>query len=323
MKTLVTVYVGDVTEYLAHLAFKHDPNALLITVDNHENLSSGTYYVNLGDLKNLNQLGTVLRQADHIIYAPPERWSDSIFGSSRMKEWTEDYVSTFATDSSKIIDGLQFQDLKTPEMLDIADVRQGAEPQIWIAGCSISHGVGVDQNQRYGKIISQELGMHASFLTCPGSSVSWAADQILRSDIRKKDVIFWGVTGASRFTHWNDIDNKIQHCTASEWEQRKTYLQQIIHKKFLTSDHMIYQCVNSINQVHNVCNKLGIKLIIGTLIAGLEKYLRNLSGFLPLGGIHGRNPEDIYPDLGTDNLHPGPITHRYYADKMLEKFREG
>ena len=93
---MIVVYIGDVYEYLAKLACAADPTAAIITAKNVNNLTAGTYYTSLADLDGVGNLGTVLRTADKIIYAPPEgNWSDAKFGKSEMKIWTEDYLSIF------------------------------------------------------------------------------------------------------------------------------------------------------------------------------------------------------------------------------------
>jgi hypothetical protein len=319
----ITIYVGDVSESLAVQARQHDSRATLITPVRHHCLAPGVYYVSIGDLEDLSQFGTVLRQADHIVYCEPTQWSDSLRGNSRMKKWTEDYLEIFASDGSKTVSGFVIPDSGPVAQPRLVDHRQADAPQIWVAGCSISHGVGVDQTQRYGALLADHLGRQASFLTCPGSSVAWAADQILRSDIRQDDIVFWGLTSMNRFSYWNIERGSVGHCTPRNWPTEKRFLRHLIQEEFLASDHLIHDCVQSVRQVSNFCRKLGATLISATLLSGLERFIRDLPGFVPAAGTHGRNFGDMFIDVGTDDEHPGPKSHRYFADKMLAKLRQG
>jgi hypothetical protein len=95
---MITVYLGDVFEYLAEFVCGIDPGAILITTENYKNLSPGIYYTCIGDVGGLANLGEILRSADQIIYAPPPdgKWSDEKHGISQMKQWTEDYLKIFS-----------------------------------------------------------------------------------------------------------------------------------------------------------------------------------------------------------------------------------
>jgi hypothetical protein len=314
----ITIFVGDVSEDLASAAKSADPTARLITKQD-STLAAGTYYVSIGDLENLSQFARMLRQASHIVYVCPDQWSDGDRDSSRMKKWTEDYLSVFSCDHRKVITGYQPVANDLEAMTRLVDQRRGSEPQIWIAGCSISNGVGVDEHQRYGKLIAAQLSMPVSFLTQNCSSIPWAADQILRSDIRPGDTVFWGITGVNRFSYWNDSEKNISHCTLSMYKY-DSFMQAMTKESFLISDHMIYHAVNSVRQVVNFCHKVNTKLVIATLIRGMETFLAGIPNFIPLAGIHGRDRHDMFIDVGTDDQHPGPRSHQYYADQMLEKY---
>jgi hypothetical protein len=196
---MITIYLGDVSDYLRQQAIESDPSAQLITVENYKNLNPGTYFTSLGDLSNLTMLGKVLQQAGSIVYSPPPGvWSDCFFGKSQMQTWTEDYLDVF-----KFRCNVQNYKAREPEfdqLLTLADTRKTDSSQLWIAGCSITHGEGVSENTRYGQLLAERLNTKVSFLTRPGSSIAWAADQILRSDIRPGDTVVWGITSHTRLT---------------------------------------------------------------------------------------------------------------------------
>jgi hypothetical protein len=320
MPNKITVCVGDIDDSLSSYAIALDKSARLITSKNFRDLVPGTYYTSIGDLSDLNEFAKVLQQADEIIYCPPKIWSDGKILPSSMKKWTEDYLKVFYNNRKVIGFSVEYNDI-TP-MTYLVDQRKSQHQQIWIAGCSISHGTGVDLEQRYGHLISQKLGLDASFLTLPSSSILWASDQLLRSDLQTGDIVFWGITGLGRLTYWDESQKKIVPCTLSRWNQYKSYVGHFIKEEFFASDILIYQSVNAVMQVVNFCEKVGVRLVLATVLPGMEQYIAHISNFLTLVGLHGRNADDVLPDIGNDDSHPGPKSHQYYADEMLKKYNQ-
>lgn len=305
----IDVYVGDVSSYLSVVALQADTSAILITPKNYQNLSAGTYYTSIGDLDRLEQFANILQQADNIFYVEPVEWSDV-----KMKIWTEEYLRPFVYANNKVIHGFCINESKDKSaMLALADTRKVKSPQLWVAGCSISIGIGVDATQRYGQLISNQLRLPVSFLSRSASSLKWQADQILRSDIQKDDILIWGLTGIHRTPQWK---NSVLRHYVPNYTKDPVVLEQ------LTSDHMIYDAVTSIHQVLNFCAKVDCKIILASLLAhGIEPYVHDCKNFIGLEGQFGRNSNDRYIDLGTDQSHPGPLMHQYYAQEIIKKYQ--
>lgn len=317
----IIVYVGDVDSSLSTTATAHNPLAQLITDSNYKQLTPGTYYTSLGEFDNLNKFAEVLRQADVIVYSPPNQWSDTKDNISHMQKWTELYLTNLYT--IKQIKGFTFNQhtlINLETLIGLEDQRQTDRPQLWISGCSFSHGTGVDTSQRYGQLIGNELAVPVSFLTKVGSSIQWAADQILRSDIRSGDTVVWGLTENNRFAYFND--NKILEISAGKI-RRNPDLLKIIDPNWLDSDDVLYHNTVSIFQVINFCNKLKIKLVIANLMSNtLVPYLIGQECFISLTGQYGVNSHDCFIDVGTDNMHPGPLMHKYYSKEILKKITQ-
>jgi hypothetical protein len=311
---VITVYVGDITEYLGEQARQYDPCATLIDKKNYFNLNNGTYYVSIGDLNSLADFAQVLRQATHIVYAPPTKWSDS-----KMQVWTEDYLKVFANE--KIISNFDIGVAQDKEiMLQLVDPRKVSGSQLWVAGCSITYGTGVNTDQRYGQLIADKLNLPVSFLAQPGSSLTLQADQILRSDIRDGDIVIWGLTSHERFPYFKN--NKITHITPLTYERDSTFKHRV-DIAFLDSQQLIYQAVAEIHQVINFCNKIGARLILAQLLGRtMETYLHGYSNYQMLNDQFGRNLDDRMLDLGTDEQHPGSKMHRWYSEQILNKYNE-
>lgn len=313
---MITVYLGDVGEYLSVLCRLVDPDAVLITRNNFSNLAPGTYYTSLGDLHSLSNLGSVLQQAHTIVYAPPDVWSDEYSNRSDMRNWTEDYLNVFRFKCCVKNFGPASQYNKE-KILTLADDRKTEQTQLWISGCSFSHGVGVLDCDRYGQLLSNSLLLDASFLTASGSSIVWAADQILRSDIRANDIVIWGLTNWSRTAYFKN--NSLTHITATWFEHYPASLD-YVDPDFLRSDQLFYQSLTSVFQVINHCRKINATLILASLLdTTICNYISDEPGFLMLCNFWGRERDELYIDKGFDGLHPGPETHKFYANQILEK----
>lgn len=310
---MITVYLGDVTDDLGQRAVAADPGACLITIENYKDLTPGTYYTSLGDLYSLPILSEVLRQANCIVYAPPPgNWSDHQSGKSQMQSWTEDYLNVFKfrCKVENYVNEPEFD-----RILTLADVRKTDAAQLWVAGCSVSHGVGVTDNTRYGQLLANRLACEVSFLTHTGSSIVWAADQILRSDIKTGDTVVWGLTAYARVVEFDA--NNFTYINAGQKEIKR---ESIID--YLTSDQVLYHSVTSVTQVINFCKKINAKLILASVLDNhVVNYLQDFSNLVVLSKLWGRDTENLFIDLGSDNSHPGVKTHEFYADQIYQKIQ--
>jgi hypothetical protein len=311
---MIKIYLGDVSDYLGQQAIIDDSTAQLITVENYKNLEPGTYFTSLGDLPSLETLGEVLRQADCIVYSPPAgNWSDSCFGKSQMQTWTEDYLNVFKF-RCKVEN--YTNEPEFDQILTLADSRKTSSSQLWIAGCSISHGTGVTDNTRYGQLLANRLDVNVSFLTQPGSSIAWAADQILRSDIRSGDTVVWGITSHTRLTKFEM--NKFEFLVPNY--EKKKHTQTIMD--YFMSDQALYHSVISVQQVINFCTKIHVKLILASVLdQTVVNYIQDFPNLIMLNGLWGRDLNNFRIDLGSDHQHPGIKTHEFYADQIYQKIQ--
>ena len=322
------LYVGDTTEYLGIYAQKIDLAAQLITQENFESFlknPSSSGYASLGDFDQLTDFVTLCYSAKSIIYCPPKQWSDfkcstaSVPTEWGLQQWTEYIVGHVS--KTVPVTGLpipeKYQFLQDNLLLD---QRRDDGRQIWTAGCSVTYGVGVEKHQTFGHIIHQQTGLPLSDLSTSGSSIPFAADQILRSNLKPNDVVLWGVTTWNRFSY--ATNNKIHrvHAFADTSEISKDLEEQFKLINELDSVNTIYHDLIAIRQVYNVCQLLGVKLLMLGVILDFENYHRLIdyknfrqSAFWT---------DKYYVDFGTDNLHPGPKQHQLFAKEFLELYKE-
>jgi len=322
------LYVGDTSEYLGVSACQIDSTAQLITQENFKSFlqnPESTGYTSLGDFDSFTDFVNLCFSAKSIVYCPPNHWSDVKYSTNKtpsewgLQQWTE-YVIGHVSRTVPVT-GLpmpqQYQFLQDSLLLD---QRRVNERQIWTAGCSITNGVGVEKHQTFGHIIHQQTGLPISDLSISRASIPFAADQILQSDLKPNDIVLWGITSWNRFSY--AINSTVHRIYASMNfnEVSSNFDQQLRLINDLDSVNTIYHDLIAIKQVHNVCRLLGVKLLMLGVMIDFENYHRliNYKNFRQSIVWTGKQ----YTDLGTDNLHPGPIQHEMFAKEFLEFYNE-
>jgi hypothetical protein len=306
---MITLFVGDNGEYLSQIALAADSAAILIDHRNWkeflltDHAQDITVYTSFGDLPKITKAACVffdvLQKADRIQYCPPDKWSDY---SKKFEWYTNQTITEYFLYHVQLlksnVDNLNISAYGNSDYLELADTRTTDDPQIWVAGCSISHGVGVESHEKYGALISGWSGCQVSYLTRGGSSIDWAKDQILRSDIRKDDIVIWGITQENRAPR--AIDGKI----LAE-----------VRPDILLDETSLYRAVTSVYQIVNFCNKVSARLILLPLLCSerLQMLIQNLDEYEHL-------PYRLNTlDYGSDDMHPGPLQHHEWANICLER----
>jgi len=326
----LTIFLGDVSVYLAEIAKEYDQSAWLLDQHNYKKImsplkSSTTVYTSLGDLpKNLETVYNILCQADTIFYCRPETWSDNKnFDIINPDQSTHGFTEILLLLLPKSIEIKNFDPFSPldHDPIPLVDCRKTEKPQLWIAGCSISHGIGVTSRQRYGALLADALNLECSFLTRPGSAINWAADQILRSDIQAGDLVIWGLTSWNRLTYVHD-NKLLQGINTSTYQEHPEY-NSIIDIDQLLSQQTFYNHFYSIQQVLNYCKKISSKLFIVGVFPNnfsLLGFLQSQKNYIHIPHqLHYKNSQlsQKFLDLGSDDIHPGPKQHQAYKDTIL------
>jgi len=312
----INLYFGDINSDLAQLAQAVDPQAFLIDHSNYvdflNNPPAGnvTVYTSLGDLPKISKDTFVIYRlfdlADNIYYVPH---------NNKNQIYIESILFSIGQQKNNVRN-LDLSAYSSEKYTKLVDSRRSNQAQLWVAGCSVSHGVGVNTAQRYGQLIADRIGLPVSFLTAGGSSIAWAVDQIVRSDIRTGDIVILGTTEEVRFPYWT-TNNEVWHITSTHQNQNhqlsSTNLTTNVIDRLITDDNCFYQSIIRIHQLVNFCNKIDAKLLIFGLLSSplLALHLHDINSFINYKNF---NSPDCYKDLGTDNRHPGPEQHQLYAD---------
>ena len=324
----LTIFFGDVTNATASNALQFDDSAILLDYKNYQDfldnkLSNCTFYTSLGDLpKNYSLLYRILGKADDIYYCANSVWSDGkdidhTDITKSIKGQTEFILSTFAHIKNNV-HNLDLSSHVKHSFIKLNDQRKSNQLQLWVAGGSDTHGVGVLDHERYGKLLAKMLNVEVSFLTWPCASIKWSADQIIRSDIRPGDFVVLGLVPDRRYPFWSELDNNTLHVniTFTDPKYKNLDLTKSTIEKFLTSNHLMYENIVSIHQVINFCRKVKAKLLILGLNCSDELTLQlyDIPEFKKYVNINNNNYHNDLIDVGSDNVHPGPLQHQLYAD---------
>jgi len=190
--------------------------------------------------------------------------------------------------------------------------------KLWIAGCSLSAPNNVPINsvyqkdsyvndkERWGYIVSQELGYEEMNLARQGSSILTALQQIIRANIdSNNDILVWQITALTRP---NLID---QEGYFRPFATDVNYIKDTLSSKYQTHFHQEMLSLNYIQMGIEYCKKQNIKLHIVNML-GNTMFLENSAvDYLDLYGT-------TYIDYGADKMHPGPKQNAEYAKEIIK-----
>lgn len=305
------LFVGDTGPDVAVAAKKFDASAVLVDLSNFDTVV-GVGYTSIGDLTRGDRVSpfvSLLERASEIYYIEPVVWSHS-HTQSRTKFWLRYYSF-----KKKVYN---IDTTFTHPVMALEDNRKVDTKQLWVAGCSYTVGHGLDDvNSRWANLVSEKLKLPVSVLAKFATSIPWASDQILRSDIRPDDIVIWGLTEDCRFPYYED--GQIQHVTVHTYPQFKN-IHPIISNKVLTTDYMLYQAITAIDRVIADSKKVGYQLMITQfpLFSSVEHefvildYLSQFDFFFHHYVDYRADWLDCLP-----STHPGPKQHAHYADLFV------
>jgi hypothetical protein len=204
----------------------------------------------------------------------------------------------------------------------LKNVRSLESPVLWTAGCSVTAGSAIARNERWGSLLSSYMNLPEITLSQGGSSIVWAADQILRSDIQEGDVVVWGLTNIPRIEVSRDWD--FESITISKYASTtKEY--QYWNLDYFESETQSLVALRNILQVINFCQKVKATLYLANIldIAWIGVMLKDFKNFIDLTQDLVINGNAIkFIDVGSDNQHPGPRQHQQYATKIYNFIKE-
>jgi hypothetical protein len=316
---LTNLYIGDGSQSFSKSIKLLDTSAELITNKNlvkYLNKTTNTAYTSLNDLGPCawaNEFKHLLDIALNITYIPTvdKPIGDELTSIDHIQLLLENYC--FVAD--RTINGLDsFKTNFENNFLKLQSQRQTETQQIWVVGCSHTIGAGISPAERYATLVAKELNLPCSLLAFSGTSIEWAADQILRSDIRSNDIVCWGITSNGRLSYYSR--DRLNHVTASTYN-KDPKLNNRVSIDRLDNIDLLYHNVRSIHQVIDKCRSIGARLFMLDITKNpiLSPFLYELDNY-----DTGVNYYEDFVDLGRDGEHPGPEQHKIYAKKFLDMY---
>jgi hypothetical protein len=259
-------------------------------------LSGSEYHTSLGDLS-AEQILTVANLFDTINFVP-----DKFDRQSNVYKQTVLLLQSLS--HKKSISNFTMLPPKTFLSLNVSE-----SAEMWVFGCSYSYGVGLkENNQCYSRILSEQLSLRLQSIARPGSSISWSLRHLLQANIKPTDVVVWQITTPERYTLGIDYNN-VTEAVLKNNNNRSAV-------DFYSDPQLFYNHINCLNIGLRHLRTLGVKFAITSLDSSSELNHQCLLEYT-------KHPEycympDILVDLGSDNIHYGPETHKRVAEKLYK-----
>jgi len=302
------LFIGDITTHLSDFVQKQYPDAVLCTSNNIDQLlrdhNDIIVYTSLGDLV-AEEFNLLITKSVKVIFCPPPKWT-----STDLQKHTEEEIfqHTFKRQIENFCPKLITID-KPYHFFYKWSTRISKSPQLWFCGDSVTQGVPGQEKERYGYIVSQQLNMPVSFLAKGGENIRKITDQILLSNIDKDDIVICGLSG---------LDN-----TPYPKRNMFYYLQQFINKfDILTQNKILYDNIICIEQIKLFCQRKQANLYFVELkpLQGVKQYMDVFYNDYWIK-IDEPIPGKTYIDFNKDKIHPGALTHKYWAEQILLSIR--
>lgn len=289
--------IGDTSSQLADYADKIFGGGQLIDNSNFLSTTNSVYFTALGDLT-FDQIKILALAARQVYFIEDLPWSDK-----------EALVSTYilCNHLSQFITVHGVNKQSVERFLTVPVTRDYTEPTMWTFGCSHTKGVGLDfpEQQVYGKLLADKLGMKWQNIARDGSSTRWSLAHLLNADIQTNDVVIWATTSIERIRIASDSINELLLSSGGNKAAVMYY-----NDKQLVFDHLDY-----INTGVRYLQRSGINFILLSLLSNnacrtqIELHCSHYKEWCPVENW-------TQHDKGNDNLHIGPIGHITLAERI-------
>ena len=193
---------------------------------------------------------------------------------------------------------------------------------IIVAGCSISHGSGLDDPavDRYDHLLAQLTGRPTANLSYPGSSLEYSANAIAQANLGPDNVVVWQLTGVLRW-----ITERPEFYPESL--PGMTFPIPIHDMDFFGTDDyrtrakklFVKKNVSALQRTVALLRKTGCRLVI----IGADTFNIDLP-FPEFVRVKTCDYGNDYTELDGRVVfsHPGPKTHRAYAEAVIKKLTD-
>jgi len=295
---LLASTVTTKTLHLTHPQFNYsalNPESILLDHANTE-ISSAEYHTSLGDLT-ATEILSIINKFDSVNFV-----------SNQFKPGDGIYEDTVAllTYINHNKDVTNFSNTECEVFVENKEIyTRPDEPVLWVFGCSHSYGTGLrDDEKRYAELVAEGMDLPLKLIARPGGSMQWALRHIVNAVIEPRDFVIWQIINPPRTSYFNG--KHVEEICFSHTKNRHLL-------EVYTDEQIYFTHLSTIN--------IGVR------------YLRACqSQFMLISLDHNNNyqfrleyskyPEyyycsDFAVDLGTDNLHYGPLSNKRLAITLL------
>jgi len=276
-------------------------------LDNVQNtLTESEYHTSLGDLSS-REIISIADQFKKINFLSDgfDKQSDIYMETKSMLNFLSHFhlVTNFVTEPE-----LNFVDR------DLIKVSSKKQKNLWVFGCSHSHGTGLDQTDlRYSNILSRTLHRSLQSVTEPGSSLDWSLGHLVNADVQPQDLVIWQITTPYRIRLARSFDNDPEDKILNNCDNKFAVLFYDDLQIFYKHCYLLNLGVRYLRskKAKFVLTSLDVKdVLYYKLMTEYTKYKEYC--YIP----------DINQDLGNDSLHFGPKSHEKLADHLLYHFKK-
>jgi hypothetical protein len=178
-------------------------------------------------------------------------------------------------------------------------------PVLWVFGCSHSYGTGLrDNEQRYAELVAEGLGLPLKLVARPGGSMQWTLRHIVNAAIEPRDFVIWQIINPPRTSYFNG--KHVEEICFSHTKNRHLL-------EVYTDEQIYFTHLSTINIGVRYLRAMQSQFMLISLDHNNEYQFRM---------EYSKYPEyyycsDFAVDLGTDNLHYGPLSNKQLAITLL------
>lgn len=182
--------------------------------------------------------------------------------------------------------------------------------EIVFLGCSHTVGVGVEQNQRFSQLASKELGLKEKNLAVKGSGIWQMHNTFFRCKFNKNQKVVLQLSDPYRINYFSN-----QTVTQDSFKNTKNKELLLTYNDSILS-YQEYSLISSIisssklQEIDLLCFRMSMQLPYEYNQS--EYLLTTASKSFILGN---------WLDLGNDNVHSGPLTHKKISSIITKKFK--
>lgn len=184
------------------------------------------------------------------------------------------------------------------------------ENEIVFLGCSHTSGVGVTESQRYSYLTSQALGLTEKNLAVGGTGIWQMHDTFFRCKFNNNQKVVLQLSDPYRINYFSG--EHVKSDSFKDMEDRKLLLT-------YSDDILAYQEYSLINSIISSSKSQNIDLLCFRMSLSLPAEYNQSDYLLTTASESVIIGEWV--DLGTDNMHPGPLTHEKISSTIVKKLK--